>query len=106
MKYAVIKLAGKQYKVKPGDVIETERLDFKPKDKFTIEDILLTVSDTNTNVGTPKVKGAKVKATVLDNIRGEKIRVSKFKAKVRYRRAIGHRQSLSKVQIDDIAISN
>ena len=106
MKYAVIKLAGKQYTVKTGDIIETERLDLKPKDKFTIEDVLLTVSDTNTKVGDPKVKGAKVKATVLDNIRGEKIRVSKFKAKVRYRRVTGHRQSLSKVQIDDIAFGN
>ncbi len=104
MKYAVIKLAGKQYTVKPGDIIETERLDLKPKDKFTIEDVLLISSDANTRVGNPKVKGAKGKATVLDNIRGEKIRVSKFKAKVRYRRVTGHRQSLSKVQINDITL--
>lgn len=104
MKYAVIKLAGKQYTVKAGDIIETERLDLKPKEKFTIEDVFLIVSDTNTKVGDPRVKGAKVKATVLDNIRGEKIRVSKFKAKVRYRRVTGHRQSLSKVQINDIAL--
>lgn len=104
MKYAVIKLAGKQYKVKEGDIIETERLDLKPKDKLTIEDVFLTISDKDTKVGNPKVKGAKVKATLLDNIRGEKIRVSKFKAKVRYRRVTGHRQALSKVQIDDIAL--
>lgn len=104
MKYAVIKLAGKQYKVKEGDIIETERLNLKPKDKLTIEDVFLTISDKDTKVGNPKVKGAKVKATVLDNIRGEKIRVSKFKAKVRYRRVTGHRQSLSKVQIDDITL--
>lgn len=104
MKYAVIKLAGKQYKVKEGDIIETERLDLKPKDKLTIEDVFLTISDKDTKVGNPKVKGAKVKATLLDNIRGEKIRVSKFKAKVRYRRVTGHRQSLSKVQIDNISL--
>lgn len=106
MKYAVIKLAGKQYTVKPGDIIETERLNLKPKDKFTIEEVLLAVSDANTKVGTPQVKGITVKATVLDNVRGEKIRVSKFKAKVRYRRVTGHRQTLSKVQIDDIAFGN
>jgi large subunit ribosomal protein L21 len=102
MEYAIIKTGGKQYKVAKDSVIEVERLSFKPGEKFSFEEILLSVSDKNVKIGKPMIKGAVVKAEVLENFKGEKLRISKFKAKSKYRRVTGHRQSLTRVKILDI----
>src|SRR3989344_8519029 len=102
MEYAVIKTGGKQYKVSKDSVIEVERLDVKPGEKFSVEDILLHVQDGKVKIGKPTVEGIVIKATVLENFRGEKLRISKFKAKAKYRRVTGHRQELSKLKIIDI----
>jgi large subunit ribosomal protein L21 len=102
MKYAVIKTGGKQYRVSEGDVIEVDRLDSKPNDKIVFDNVLLVVSDTGVKIGKPVISGEKVEAKLLDNIKGDKIRIAKFKAKVRYRKVMGFRASLSKVQIDKI----
>lgn len=104
MKYAVIKTGGKQYKVSEGDVIEVERLITKPNQEFSFENVLLYSSDDLLKIGKPLVDGISVKAKVLEQKRGEKIRVSKFKAKARYRRTTGHRQELSKVLIEQIGL--
>lgn len=102
MKYAVIQTGGKQYKVSEGDTIETERLPISVGKTHPFHEVLLLVSDEKRDVGTPFVSGVEVMATVLEHTKGEKIRVSKFKAKVRYRRVLGHRQMLSRVKIDRI----
>lgn len=102
MQYAIIKLGGNQYKIKEGDVIETENLNLKPGEKVSFDNVLLVVSNGTPIIGTPKVEGAYVKAVVLGNDKGEKIRVSKFKAKVRYRRVTGKRQNITKVKIEEI----
>ena len=103
MDYAVIKSSGKQLKVTPGDIIDLDRQgNLKPKDKIVFDEVLLLVSDKNISLGKPTVKGAKVKGTVLEHTKGEKIYVSKFKSKVRYRRVTGHRQKLTQVKIDEI----
>ncbi len=105
MEYAVIKTGGKQYKVSKDNVIEVERLSFKPGEKFSIEEVLLYVTDGNSKLGKPKVTGVTVRATVLEHIKGEKLRISKFKAKSKYRRVTGHRQYLTRVKIDEIVSS-
>lgn len=102
MKYAVIQTGGKQYKVSEGDTIAVERLVVKPEEKMVFDDVLLSVVDGDVKVGTPYVAGMSVAAQVLANIRGEKIRVSKFKAKARYRRTTGHRQALTQLKITQI----
>ncbi len=102
MQYAVIKLNSRQYKVKPGDVIEVEKLNYKKAEEVSFADVLLISSDGKVVLGTPTINGALVKATVLGETKGEKVRVSKFKAKVRYRRVTGKRQSLTKIKIEDI----
>lgn len=102
MEYAVIKTGGKQYKVSKDSVIEVERLDVKLGGNFSFEDVLLHVIDGTSKIGKPKVLGVKVKATVLEHLRGDKLRISKFKAKSKYRRVTGHRQNLTKVKINDI----
>ncbi|MBI3985163.1 MAG: 50S ribosomal protein L21 [Candidatus Levybacteria bacterium] len=101
MKYAVIKTGGKQYKVTEGDIIEIDRLP-QEKGKVTFSDVLLLVADGAVKIGEPTVTGEKVEGMLLENIKGEKIRVSKYKSKVRYRRSVGFRAFLSKVQIDKI----
>ena len=102
MKYAIVKTGGKQYKISEGDVLEVERLALEDKKEITLDEVLLYTSDGVVRVGTPNVAGVSIQATVLGDIRGKKIYVSKFKAKVRYRRTIGHRQALTKIKIDRI----
>lgn len=101
MKYAVVKTGGKQYKVSEGDFIEIDRISGKDG-KIIFEEVLLLVSDGNVKVGKPFIVGEKVEGKILENIRGEKVRVSKFKSKVRYRRTVGFRAALTKVQIEKI----
>lgn len=102
MKYAVIQTGGKQYKVSEGDTIAVERLSAKPAETMVFNDVLLSVVEGDVQVGTPYVAGMTVTAEVVANIRGEKIRVSKFKAKARYRRTTGHRQALTQLKITQI----
>lgn len=102
MEYAVIKTGGKQYKVSKDSVIEVERLNYKLGEKFSLEDVLLYVVDGTSKIGSPRVLGVTVKATVLEHFKGDKLRISKFKAKSKYRRVTGHRQMLSKIKIDEI----
>lgn len=101
MKYAVIKTGGKQYRVTEGDVIEVDKLEVK-ENLVTFDNVLLLVSDEDVQIGKPFVLEAKVKGKLLEQKKGEKIRVAKFKSKVRYRRVAGFRAMLSKVQIEKI----
>lgn len=100
MEYAVIETGGKQYKVSPGSVITVERLN--DTKALSFDKVLLYVNGDDFSVGKPYLEGFSVSAKLLDEIRGEKIRVSRFKAKANYRRTTGHRQSLSKVEIEKI----
>lgn len=102
MEYVVLRTGGKQYRVSKDSIITIERLNLKPKDSFDFEDILLYVKDGTLNLGRPKSLGISVKGRILESVKGEKIKISKFKAKSKYRRMTGHRQSLSKVKIEDI----
>lgn len=101
MKYAVIKSGGKQYRVSEGDIIEVDKLEVK-EDQVIFDNVLLLVSDDSVQIGKPFIIDAKVKAKLLEQKKGEKIRVAKFKSKVRYRRVTGFRAMLSKVQIEKI----
>lgn len=102
MNYAIIKTGGKQYRVAEGDVITIERIASQPNDTVTFSDVLMHISDGQATFGQPTISGFTVTGKVVEHLRGEKIRVAKYKAKVRYRRVTGHRQELSKVQIESI----
>lgn len=102
MNYAVIRTGGKQYKVALGDVITVERVTIPSQDTITFSDVLMTAEDGKATFGQPLLTGTIVTGKVLEHIRGEKIRVAKYKAKVRYRRVTGHRQELSQIQIESI----
>ena len=102
MEYAVIRTGGKQYRVAMGDILEIDKLPVEKDSTVTFDDILLHVVEGKVAVGGPKLADVKVRAKVLDQVKGEKIRVAKFKSKVRYRRVTGFRAQLTKVQIEKI----
>ena len=104
MKYAVIKTGGKQYRVWEGQTLEVEKLNTEPKKSFEFGEVFLVVDGDSVLVGQPHVPNAKVTAEVLAQVKGPKIRVAKFKAKVRYRLVRGHRQSLTRVKIEKIVV--
>ncbi|HVZ59096.1 MAG TPA: 50S ribosomal protein L21, partial [Patescibacteria group bacterium] len=91
MNYAVIKTGGKQYKVSEGQTIEVERLTTPVNEAVTFSEVLMTSIDGQTRFGEPYLSGLTVTGTVVSHPKGEKIRVAKYKAKVRYRRVTGHR---------------
>lgn len=117
MKYVVFKTGGKQYKASEGDVLELDKIESGKNgadggarllDKggmIEFDQVLLFVLDGEVKIGKPTLKNVKVKAKVLENFKGEKIRVAKFKAKSRYRRVLGFRPMLSRVKIEKIEAS-
>jgi large subunit ribosomal protein L21 len=103
-KFAVIATGGKQYLVSEGQMLKVEKLDFAVGSPVEFEALLISdVKGTDTAVGTPTVGGVKVKATVLEHGRADKVSVVKYKPKVRYRRNVGHRQPFTKIKVDQIA---
>ena len=103
-KLAVIRTGGKQYLVSEGEYLEVEKLDLPEGDKFEIDDILLVIDGAKVSVGQPIVKGAKIAATVLEQTKDDKKIIFKYKAKKNYRVKTGHRQKLTKIQIDKITL--
>jgi large subunit ribosomal protein L21 len=96
---AVIKTGGKQYVVKVGDTLQVEKLAYAAGQKLLFDQILLIDDGTATEIGTPVLEKAVVKAEVIKIFRDEKILVFKKKRRKQYRRTRGHRQSLTEVKI-------
>lgn len=103
--YAVIETGGKQYKVSENMCLKVEKLDAQPGEEITIEQVLM-VNDGNGNIkiGNPLVEDARVTAKILEQGRGKKITVFKYKKRKKYRRKQGHRQSYTQIQIKKIEI--
>ncbi|MCR4704880.1 MAG: 50S ribosomal protein L21 [Lachnospiraceae bacterium] len=98
--YAIIATGGKQYKVSEGDVIKVEKLDAEAGNTVTF-DTVLAVSDKDLKVGSD-VASASVTATVMDQGRGRKVIVYKYKRKTGYHKKNGHRQAYTQVKIEKI----
>jgi large subunit ribosomal protein L21 len=98
--YAIIATGGKQYKVSEGDVIKIEKLDVEVGNTVTFDQVI-AVSDNTLKVGSD-VANATVSATVLDQGRGKKVIVYKYKRKTGYHKKNGHRQAYTQVKIDKI----
>lgn len=101
--YAVIKTGGKQYRVAENDVIRVEKLDAEVGSDISLNEVLLLGSGAETKVGTPTVNGASVKASVLDQIKDEKVTIFKKKRRKNHRKKQGHRQRLTLLRITSIA---
>jgi large subunit ribosomal protein L21 len=101
MSKAVVKIGGKQFIVAEKETLLVDLLPEGTKE-LTL-DALLTIDGDNVTVGTPLVKGVKVSAKVVDElVKGDKIRVIRYKAKKRVHKETGHRQKYSKIQITSI----
>lgn len=105
MTFAVVKTGGKQYRVEPGQTIEVEKLSIEEGQPVELTDVLLVSDENGLRQGQPLVAGAKVVGRVVKQARGRKIIVFKYKPKVRYRKKTGHRQSITRIAIEDIVTS-
>ena len=104
--YAIVNTGGKQYRVQPGDTVRVEYLPGDQGDLIELEDVrLLSDDDGEVAIGAPIVEGAKVTAEVVQQGRGKKVIVFKYKAKTRYRRKNGHRQNFTELRVTDISYS-
>ncbi|RIY32769.1 50S ribosomal protein L21 [Psittacicella gerlachiana] len=98
--YAVIRTGGKQYRVTEGQVLSVEKLE--ANGQVTFDEVLLVANGENVTIGTPVVAGAKVTAEVVEQYRGEKVRIVKFRRRKHSLKQAGHRQYLTKVKITGI----
>jgi large subunit ribosomal protein L21 len=99
--YAVVKTGGKQIKVELGTVAEVELLDAQPGDTVTLTPLLVSDEGAIT-VDPAKLEGITVTAEVLEQVKGPKLIVFKFKKRKGYRRLRGHRQSLTRIEVKTI----
>ncbi len=102
MKYAIVESGGKQYKAVEGGFIDVDRLPANPGDSIELDSVLLVADGEEIAIGTPTVEGAKVKATVVEHVKGPKLIVFKYRPKKRYRVKTGHRQQYTRLQILEI----
>jgi large subunit ribosomal protein L21 len=101
--FAVVEVAGKQFKVTPKDRIEVPSLQEKPGTKIRLDRVLLVGDDKKTVVGNPLVAGASVEATIVEHGRDPKVIVFKKKRRKRYRVKRGHRQGFTQIEIISVA---
>ncbi len=102
MMYAIVEIAGQQFKVEKDRKIYVHRLENAEGEKIEFTNVLLVDNDGTIQIGTPKVEGAKVTATVLEHVKGDKVIVFKKKRRKSYQKSNGHRQYLTKIQIEEI----
>ena len=100
--YAIVEIAGQQFKVEKDQQIFVHRLDSKEGEKVTFDNVLLIETSGKVKVGSPNVSGAKVTAKVLEHLKGDKVVVFKKKKRKGYRVKNGHRQYFSKIEIQKI----
>jgi large subunit ribosomal protein L21 len=100
--FAIVEIAGQQFKVTEGQEIFVHRLDAQEGDNVSFDKIYLTENEGNTTIGTPTVASAKVDATVLEHVKGDKVIVFKKKRRKGYKKKNGHRQSFTKIKIDSV----
>ena len=100
--YAVIQTGGKQYRVKSGEQVKVEMLPAEVGAAVSFDRVLMLGEGDGVRVGAPFVDGAKVKATVVAQGRGEKVRIFKLRRRKHYAKTQGHRQSFTEVRIDEI----
>ena len=100
--YAVIETGGKQYRVQEGDVLNIEKLNVCAGEKVEFDRVLVLAKEGDLKVGAPYVEGAKVFGEVVENGKGQKVIIYKYKSKKDYRKKQGHRQPYTMVKIESL----
>ncbi|MBQ19566.1 MAG: 50S ribosomal protein L21 [Flavobacteriales bacterium] len=103
--YAIVEIAGQQFKVEKDQQVFVHRLEGKEGSKVTFDNVLLIDNNGKINVGAPAIAGASVAAKVLEHLKGDKVIVFKKKRRKGYKVKNGHRQYLTKIQIEAISES-
>lgn len=103
--YAVVKIGGHQYRVSEGDVLFVDKQSDETDQTLTFDHVLMINDDDNVTVGQPVVEGASIEATLLDNVKSDKVIVFKKKRRKGYRVKRGHRQPMSQIEITSISTS-
>ncbi|MDD4933276.1 MAG: 50S ribosomal protein L21 [Methylacidiphilaceae bacterium] len=103
---AVIRTGGKQYRAEEGAILEIElpKKGISAGERLTTEEILLIETDGRTEVGTPRVAGAKAVLEVLEEIRAPKVVAFRYRRRKGYHRTVGHRQRLARVRVVELSI--
>ena len=103
--YAIVEIAGQQFKVEKDQKLFVHRLDSKEGSKVTFDNVLLLANGDKISVGAPAIDGAQVGAKVLKHFKGNKVIVFKKKRRKGYRVKNGHRQALTEIQVENILVS-
>jgi large subunit ribosomal protein L21 len=101
--YAVVRTGGKQYRVEAGEKLKVEQIPADVGAEVVLEQVLMVADGDSVTVGTPLVKGASVRAKVLAQGRGDKVRIFKLRRRKHYRKNQGHRQNYTELEILGIA---
>ncbi|MBI9033171.1 MAG: 50S ribosomal protein L21 [Bacteroidales bacterium] len=102
--YAIVDIAGQQFKVQKGEEIFVHRLQQEEGATVEFDKVMLVENEGNVNVGTPVIKGAKVSAKILSHLKGDTVIVFHKKRRKGYQKQNGHRDFLTKLQIEEIAL--
>lgn len=102
MTIAIIKTGGKQYKVAQGDTILIEKIEGKEDDKVIFDEVLFVGDEKKIEIGSPLVKGAKVEGKIIEQTRTKKVTGIKHKPKKRQLKKFGHKQQVTKIEIEKI----
>lgn len=100
--YAVVKTGGKQYKVAIGEKLKVEQIAADIDSQIVLNEVLMVADGDAVVIGSPVVAGASIKATVISQGRGEKVRIFKMRRRKHYMRRAGHRQNYTEIRIDAI----
>ena len=103
--YAIVEIAGQQFKVAKDQKVYVHRLKEAEGSKVTFNKVMLLDDDKNVTIGAPAIEGAEVTAKILGHLKGDKVIVFKKKRRKGYKKKNGHRQYLSEIQIESIAAS-
>ncbi len=100
--FAIIETGSKQYKVTQGTILDIEKLEIEAKEDVIFDKVLLIADENDLVVGKPFIEKATVKATVLEQVKADKIIVFKFKNKTGFKKKQGHRQKLTRIRVNEI----
>ncbi len=102
--YAIIETGGKQYKVAPGEIVQIEKIEQEVGSTIVFDKVLLVADGERIRIGTPLLDDAKVNGEVVDQVKGDKITIIKFRRRKHYMRKQGHRQLYTMVKINTVEV--
>ncbi len=106
MEYAVVEINKKQYKVENGLIVEVDKLPDSKDNAVFFDKVLLHMKDSEVALGKPYLSNIMIKGKIIETVKGDKIRVARFKAKARQRKVTGFRPIFSRIQIEEITTAS